>query len=166
MICALATAALCFGGCRFTGNADTGDFMSCETIAECHRAGAEVLNHSQRHIYSKAKSEQRSSEDIVAEILDSVADLEAHGYGNTADIYVYPGASADATWDEAKQVMRVCINAGGDQVNTFPFANRWIPKRYKVGSSHVPTFEEMKRFIDELTATGGWEIWLMHSHNG
>ena len=149
-----------------TGWAGTGTFMSWETIAECHSAGAEVLNHSQRHIWSKEKSEQRTSEDIMEEMLGSIADLEEHGYGDTADIYVYPGSSAGATWDEAMQVMRVCIRAGGNIVNTFPFANKWILSRYKIGSDHVPDFEEMKQYIDELVDSGGWEIWMMHSNNG
>ena len=64
------------------------------------------------------------------------------------------------------QVMRICIRAGGNLVNTYPFPNRWLFSRYKIGSDHVPDFGEMKQYIDELVAVGGWEIWMMHSNNG
>lgn len=148
-----------------TGKAGTGEFMSWETIADNHAAGAEVLNHSRWHIYSKEESEKRDKAEVKKEMLGSIQDLIDHGYEDTADIYIYPGASAGSTWSVAQEVFRVGINSSGNEVNQIPFS-QFNMHRYPIGSTHVPDFEEMKGYIDEVAPSGGWEIWMMHSHNG
>ncbi len=149
-----------------TGNVGTGEFMSWEAIANNYAAGAEVLNHSKLHIYSAEESEKRDKDEIKEEMLESKQMLIEHGYADTADIYVYPGASAGSTWSVAQQVFRVGINSSGSEVNQMPFS-QFNMHRYPVGSTHVPSFAEMKGYIDELVESeGGWEIWMMHSNNG
>lgn len=139
-------------------------FMTWEQIKECHDAGAEILNHSRDHVYSHEINAARTSEDILEEMADSIRALRDHGYEDTSDIYVYPGASAVATWDEAQQIMRVGINSSGNKVNHYPFPNRYTLDRYRMGSDHVPDFSEMKMYIDEVADNGGWELWMMHSN--
>lgn len=147
-------------------NAGTGDFMTWETIAECHERGAEILNHTLKHIVSKEEAEALTTEEKIEQFEESKRVMEEHGYENTKDILVYSGASAGATWPEAQKTMRVGINSSGNEVNVQPFS-QYNMHRYVVGSDHVPDFEEMKGYIDEVAQTDeGWEIWMMHSHNG
>ena len=122
-----------------TGKAGTGDFMSWETIAENHAAGAEVLNHSRWHIYSAEESEKRDRQAVKEEMIGSIQDLIDHGYADTADIYIYPGASAGSTWFIAQEVFRVGINSSGSVVNQPPF-QQYNMRRYPIGSTHVPDF--------------------------
>ena len=147
-----------------TGHVGEKYFMTWEQIAECHDAGAEILNHSRDHVYSNEVNQARTSEDILEEMADSIRILREHGYEDTCDIYVYPGASAVATWDEAQQIMRVGINSSGNKVNHYPLPNRYTIDRYRMGSDHTPDFSEMKMYIDEVANNGGWELWMMHSN--
>ena len=149
-----------------TGNVGTEDYMTWEMIEECHNNGAEVLNHSRDHIYSKEDNENRSEDEIKDDMVSSIEMLKEHGYAETADIYVYPGASAGRTWSIAKKYFRVGINSSGSKTNEKGF-NRFNVSRYPVGSKEVPTYDEMKGYIDEVASTNnGWQIWMLHSHGG
>ena len=149
-----------------TGRVGTEDYMDWNSIKECRKVGAEILNHSKYHIYSKVDSEKRSKDDVRQEMLESIKDMTEHGYHETADIWVYPGASAGATLSVASEIMRCGINSSGSEVNTCPLKNRYNLRRYPICSHETHTFEDMKCFVDELIHNPGWEIWMLHSHNG
>lgn len=147
-------------------NVGTKDFMTWEIIEECHSEGAEILNHTLKHIVSREEAEKLTTEEKLEQFEESKRVMDEHGYANTKDILIYSGASAGATWPEAQKTMRVGINSSGNEVNVQPF-RQYNMHRYVVGSDHVPDFEELKVYIDEVAQTDeGWEIWMMHSHNG
>lgn len=149
-----------------TGKVGKYDYMDWKSIKKCKKRGAEILNHSKYHIYSKEKSQQRTKEDIRQEMFESIDDMVKQGYKHTADIWVYPGASAGSTWSICSEIMRVGINSSGSKVNTYPFRHRYNLSRYPICSKYTHSYEEMKGYIDELAKSSGWEIWMMHSHNG
>ena len=149
-----------------TGKVGKNDYMDWKSIKKCKKRGAEVLNHSKYHIYSKEKSQQRTKEDIRQEMFESIDEMVKQGYKHTADIWVYPGASAGSTWSVCSEIMRVGINSSGSKVNTYPFKHRYTLSRYPICSKYTHTYDEMQGYIDELAKSSGWEIWMMHSHNG
>lgn len=148
-----------------TSRAGTRNFMDWETIRECHEQGAEVLNHSKYHIYSKAESEKRSKDDIRNEMIESIEDLSSNGYEETSDIWVYPGASAGATVTICSKVMRCGINSSGSVVNDYEFIkmHKYGLKRFPICNHMTNTLEDLKGYINQLNETPGWEIWMMHS---
>ena len=148
-----------------TGNVGTKDYMDWKTIKKCKKAGAEILNHSKYHIYSLQKTKERTKEDIRQEMYESIDDMIKNGYKETSDIWVYPGSSAGATYAIASEMMRVGINSSGSVVNMYPFG-RYTLKRFPICSHETLTFDDMKQYIDQLNQSPGWELWMMHSHNG
>ena len=149
-----------------TGNVGTADFMTWEKIEECHNRGAEILNHSRDHICLREENEKRTDDEIKDDMLSAVDMMVEHGYSETAYIYVYPGASAGRTWSIAQSYFRIGINSSGSKVNT-PKSGRYNISRYPVGSKNIPTYDELKGYIDELiSVNNGWEIWMLHSHGG
>lgn len=147
-----------------TDNVGIRDFMSWEVIEECHKSGAEVLNHTKEHYTTIEEVAELTDEEIKESFLIAKNMLEAHGY-STGNILVYSGATVSRTWSIAKDVFRCGINSSGNVVNTLPF-NLFNLRRYRVGSTHTPDFSELKSYIDEVAKADGWEIWMMHSHNG
>ena len=141
----------------------TASFMDWNTIEACANKGAEVLNHSCQHIFSEEESSKRSDNEIQNELIRSKTTMSEHGFSKTANIYVYPGASAGRTWKLVSKEMRVGINSSGSKVNKPPL-NLTNLSRYPVGNKYTPSFEEMKGFVDDVIDSNGWEIWMIHSH--
>ncbi|MCF0132354.1 MAG: polysaccharide deacetylase family protein [Blautia sp.] len=144
-------------------NVGTNNFMTWEQIHEAQECGAEILNHTLHHVVSDEEVKKVGEKQYTEDLLRAKEIMEANGFYDTADILVYSGASAVSSWPWVKKTMRAGINSCGNKVNVMPF-NSNILDRYRIGSDHVPTFEELKGYIDDLMEVEeGWEIWMMHS---
>ena len=150
------------------GSADR--WMDWEDILACQQAGAEILCHTYYH-YTGKQITDIDDETVKKNYVNARDTLKSAGISGS-DFLVYSSSTGNhqRIQNVANQVFKCGIKIGGTTTNdhqTNPFAL----SRYRIDYASTEgrqdwNKEDMRSFIDEVSAKGGWQIWMFHTSNG
>jgi len=143
-------------------------WMDWDEIAECAENGAEVLCHTYSH-YTGTQIQSVADETIIKQYKMARDALNAKGYNG--DILVYSSSTGNDARVQAAaaQVFKCGIKIGGNTTNymeTNPFAlNRCRIDYAETEGKTSWNIYDMKQYIDDVAASGGWQIMMFHTSN-
>ena len=144
-------------------------WMNWNDLVSLNKAGYEILCHTYSHI---------SSQDIVNVDDDTLYsnyqkarnELLRRGIAG-GDFLVYSSGTGNYARVRAiaERVFKCGIKIGGSQINTAD-SNVFHLSRYRIdyAASEGRTdwnLDDMKSYVDEVSAVGGWQIWMLHTSN-
>lgn len=147
-------------------------WMSWSDIKECYEQGMEVLCHTYSHP-TPSELDEMSDEEIAERLKKAHSALKDNGI-STGDIIIYSSSTGynDRMRNAAEQTFKGGCVIGGNTVNTVD-SNPYNLKRYRIDfatgdgdtSKEDYCLEDMLSYIDTVSESGGWEIWMFHTSN-
>ncbi|MDE6764277.1 MAG: polysaccharide deacetylase family protein [Oscillospiraceae bacterium] len=148
-------------------------WMSWEDIKNCYNQGMEILCHTYSHP-TPSELDDMSDEEIIERLNTAFTTLMEKNGIKTGDIIVYSSSTGytERMRKAAEQIFKAGIVIGGNTVNTAD-SNPYNLKRYRIDfatgdgdqSKEDYCLEDMKAYIDTVSDSGGWEIWMFHTSN-
>ena len=145
-------------------------WMDWDDVAEARGKGAEILNHTYRHLEGSVAS-QKSVTDLSYNYYKMKNRLQNHGVSSGSDILVFSSSSGnyDVCREAASYVAKASIKIGGNAANT-PDTNVYALSRYRIDYAETEggtdwDYDAMKSWVDNCAANGGWMIGMFHTSN-
>lgn len=144
-------------------------WMDWEQVEEAYGRGAEILNHTYRHLAGSVAS-QKTVTDLSYNYGRMKNRLNIHGI-NGSDIIVF--SSSSGNYENAQQaasyVGKAAIKIGGNIPNT-PDSNIYALSRYRIDYASTEggtdwDYNAMKTWVDNCATNGGWMIGMFHTSN-
>ena len=144
-------------------------WMDWEQVEEAYGRGAEILNHTYRHLAGDVAS-QKPVNDLSYNYGRMKNRLNMHGISGS-DIIVF--SSSSGNYENAQQaaayVGKAAIKIGGNTPNT-PDSNIYALSRYRIDYASTEggtdwDYNAMKTWVDNCATNGGWMIGMFHTSN-
>lgn len=144
-------------------------WMDWEQVEEAYGRGAEILNHTYRHLAGSVAS-QKTVTDLSYTYGRMKNRIDMHGMSGS-DIIVFSSSSGnyENAQKAATYVGKAAIKIGGNVANT-PDSNIYALSRYRIDYASTEggtdwDYEAMKTWVDNCAVNGGWMIGMFHTSN-
>ena len=144
-------------------------WMTWTDILQCQLFGAEVLNHTYHH-YSGDRLDTLSDRDLRQDYISARNEMRRRGI-KSGEYLVYSSSTGDhpRAQNFASQLYKCGIRIGGSTINT-RHTDPYALSRYRLDYAASESRQDwnphdIQSYVDQVTAQGGWQIWMFHTSN-
>ncbi len=141
-------------------------WMTWAQLQECAAGGAEILCHMYSHP-DASQVESMTKDEIIHRLIKARNNMRIHGLDNGILVYSHSSGDSSVKLREAAETVFDCgFSNGGSQIPVYSNADRYNLPRFSIDIINNYDITAMKSILDDLSVTGGWAVWMIHTSSG